>query len=143
MDVCVRCLKRQRGEKKTNKEKTLDNALQGSRCDAVLLCIGIKRGKEICHLLGENTNDKVHKLGKLLVAQRVQLLDVAVQLLVRGRCTTSKVELRHCEKGGWRERTRGSKKETKKRGKAFSRSSKKTKKEEKSLQKRQKKKNQP
>lgn len=144
--LAVRCLKGTFGEK-TNKEKTLDNALQGSWCDAVLLCISIKRGKEVCHLLGENTNDKVHKLGKLLVAQRVQLLDVAVQLLVWGRCTTSKVELRHCEKRDV-ERENERKRERfkdgyKKGGKRSVAPAKKTKKEEKSLQKRQKKKNQP
>lgn len=62
----------------------------------MLLSIGVKRGKEVGNLLGENTNDKVNELGKLLVSQRVQLLDIAVELLVRGCSTASEMELRHC-----------------------------------------------
>ena len=90
---------KEKTKRATNKEETLDNALQRRRCNAVLLCEGVKGRKEIGHLLSENTNDKVDKLGKLLVAQRVQLLDVAVQLLVRGCSTASEVKLWHPEDG--------------------------------------------
>ena len=86
----------------------------------MLLCEGVKGRKEIGHLLSENTDDKVDKLGKLLVAQRVQLLDVAVQLLVWGRSTASEVELWHPEDGKERRR------EEDRRKKAFSHSSKTT-----------------
>ena len=78
----------------------------------MLLCEGVKGRKEIGHLLGENTNDKVDKLGKLLVAQRVQLLDVAVQLLVWGRSTASEVELWHPEDIEERKKRRGQTKES-------------------------------
>ena len=111
---------KEKTKRATNKEETLDNALQRRRCNAVLLCEGVKGRKEIGHLLGENTNDKVDKLGKLLVAQRVQLLDVAVQLLVWGRSTASEVKLWHPEDGKER------RKEEDRRKKAFSHSSKTT-----------------
>lgn len=96
--------KKEERKRATNKEETLDNALQRRRCNAVLLCEGVKGRKEIGHLLSENTDDKVDKLGKLLVAQRVQLLDVAVQLLVWGRSTASEVKLWHPEDGKERKR---------------------------------------
>ena len=78
-----------------NEEEASDDALEGIGRDAVLLGVCIESAKKVGGLLSQEAHDEINQLRKLFIRHGIQLLDIAVQLLVRRSSTASEMELRH------------------------------------------------